>query len=96
MTVAMRKLKPEVDALNLRFKNDPQQKSMALMELYRKNNVNVFRRLPPAARADARLVRDVYDAPDGGRNVPHQVSVVHRPLGPGCLLYPPGWFSASS
>jgi YidC/Oxa1 family membrane protein insertase len=39
-TVAMRKAKPEVDALNLQFKDDPQAKNLAVMELYRKRGVN--------------------------------------------------------
>ncbi len=40
--VAMRRLKPELDALNLKFKDDPQQKQVATMEVYRKNGVNPF------------------------------------------------------
>jgi YidC/Oxa1 family membrane protein insertase len=39
-TVAMRKLKPEVDALNLKFADDVQAKNMAVMELYRKRGAN--------------------------------------------------------
>ena len=38
-TVAMRKLKPEVDALNAKFKDDAQAKGLAQMELWRKHNV---------------------------------------------------------
>ncbi|MGO8997813.1 MAG: membrane protein insertase YidC [Polyangiaceae bacterium] len=38
--IAMRKLKPEIDALGLKFKDDAQAKSMATMELYRKHGVN--------------------------------------------------------
>ena len=41
-TVNMRKLKPEVDALNEKFKNDPQAKNLAMMELWRKHKVNPF------------------------------------------------------
>lgn len=37
---AMRKLKPEIDALNEKFKEEPQAKQMAMMELYRKHGVN--------------------------------------------------------
>ncbi len=37
---AMRKLKPEVDALNVKFADDPQAKQMAMMELWRKHGVN--------------------------------------------------------
>jgi YidC/Oxa1 family membrane protein insertase len=38
--IAMRRLKPEVDALNAKFKDDPQAKNLAMMELWRKNKVN--------------------------------------------------------
>ena len=38
--VKMRELKPEIDALNEKFKDDPQQKGLAQMELWRKHNVN--------------------------------------------------------
>ncbi|MGD0675659.1 MAG: membrane protein insertase YidC [Polyangiaceae bacterium] len=39
-TIAMRRLKPEIDALNETFKNDAQAKNLAMMELWRKNKVN--------------------------------------------------------
>jgi YidC/Oxa1 family membrane protein insertase len=39
-TIAMRKLKPELDELNKRFPDDPQARQMAMMELYRKHGVN--------------------------------------------------------
>ncbi len=39
-TIAMRRLKPEVDVLNAKFKDDPQAKNLAMMELWRKNKVN--------------------------------------------------------
>jgi YidC/Oxa1 family membrane protein insertase len=38
--VAMRRLKPEIDALNAKFKDDPQAKNLAMMELWRKHKVN--------------------------------------------------------
>jgi YidC/Oxa1 family membrane protein insertase len=38
--IKMRELKPELDALNVKFKDDPQQKGLAQMELWRKHNVN--------------------------------------------------------
>ncbi len=38
--IAMRRLKPEIDALNARFKDDAQGKNVAMMELWRKNKVN--------------------------------------------------------
>ena len=38
--IAMRRLKPEVDALNAKFKDDAQAKNVAMMELWRKNKVN--------------------------------------------------------
>jgi len=38
--VKMRELKPEVDALNEKFKDDAQAKGLAQMELWRKHNVN--------------------------------------------------------
>ena len=41
-TIAMRRLKPELDALNAKFPDDPQAKNMAMMELYRKKGVNPF------------------------------------------------------
>jgi YidC/Oxa1 family membrane protein insertase len=40
--VSMRRLKPEIDEINRRFKDDPQQKQVATMEMYRKNGVNPF------------------------------------------------------
>jgi YidC/Oxa1 family membrane protein insertase len=39
-SIAMRKLKPEVDALNAKFKDDAQAKNLAMMELWRKHKVN--------------------------------------------------------
>jgi YidC/Oxa1 family membrane protein insertase len=39
-SIAMRKLKPEIDAIGLKFKDDAQAKNMATMELYRKHGVN--------------------------------------------------------
>lgn len=41
-TLAMRKLKPEVDALNEKFKDDAQAKNLAMMELWKKHGVNPF------------------------------------------------------
>jgi YidC/Oxa1 family membrane protein insertase len=38
--ISMRKLKPEIDALNEKFRDDPQAKNLAMMELWRKNKVN--------------------------------------------------------
>jgi YidC/Oxa1 family membrane protein insertase len=38
--IKMRELKPEMDALNEKFKDDAQQKGLAQMELWRKHNVN--------------------------------------------------------
>ena len=38
--IKMREIKPEIDALNEKFKNDPQGKGLAQMELWRKHNVN--------------------------------------------------------
>jgi YidC/Oxa1 family membrane protein insertase len=38
--VAMRRLKPEIDELNAKFKDDAQAKNLAMMELWRKNKVN--------------------------------------------------------
>ncbi len=40
--VAMRRLKPAVDEINRKFKDEPQQKQVAMMEMYRKNGVNPF------------------------------------------------------
>ena len=40
--VKMRELKPEVDALNEKFKDDAQAKGLAQMELWRKHKVNPF------------------------------------------------------
>jgi YidC/Oxa1 family membrane protein insertase len=39
-TLAMRKLKPDIDALNEKFKDDAQAKNLAMMELWRKHKVN--------------------------------------------------------
>lgn len=41
-TLQMRRLKPEVDAINKKFADDAQQKQVAMMEMYRKNGVNPF------------------------------------------------------
>ncbi len=41
-TVSMRRLKPEIDALNAKFKDDAQAKNLAMMELYKKHGVNPF------------------------------------------------------
>jgi YidC/Oxa1 family membrane protein insertase len=38
-SVAMRRLKPEMDALNAKYKDDATQRGLALQELWRKNNV---------------------------------------------------------
>ena len=38
--IKMRELKPELDALNVKFKDDAQAKGLAQMELWRKHNVN--------------------------------------------------------
>jgi YidC/Oxa1 family membrane protein insertase len=39
-SIAMRKLKPEIDAIGAKFREDAQAKNMATMELYRKHGVN--------------------------------------------------------
>ena len=39
-TMAMRTLKPEMDALNAKYKDDAQQRGVALQELWRKNKVS--------------------------------------------------------
>jgi YidC/Oxa1 family membrane protein insertase len=39
-TVGMRKIKPEVDAINEKFKDDPMAKTMATQELWRKHKIN--------------------------------------------------------
>ncbi len=39
-TVAMRRLKPDLDALNEKFKDDAQARGLAQMELWRKNKIN--------------------------------------------------------
>lgn len=41
-TISMRRLKPEVDALNKKFKDDAQAKNLAMMELWKKHGVNPF------------------------------------------------------
>ena len=38
--IAMRRLKPEIDIVSAKFKDDAQAKNMAMMELYRKHGVN--------------------------------------------------------
>ncbi len=38
--IAMRKLKPEIDAIGIKYRDDAQAKSVATMELYRKHGVN--------------------------------------------------------
>jgi YidC/Oxa1 family membrane protein insertase len=39
-SMAMRKLKPEMDALNEKYKDDAAQRGLAIQELWRKNNVS--------------------------------------------------------
>ncbi len=39
---AMRRLKPEIDALNEKYKDDREKKGAAMMELYRKHKINPF------------------------------------------------------
>jgi YidC/Oxa1 family membrane protein insertase len=39
-SIAMRKFKPELDAINAKFADDAQQRQMATMELWRKHGVN--------------------------------------------------------
>ncbi len=46
--VAMRRLKPEIDALNVKFKDDAQAKNLAMMELWRKHKVNPLGGCVPA------------------------------------------------
>jgi YidC/Oxa1 family membrane protein insertase len=41
--VRMREIKPEMDALTERYKDDPQGRGLAQMELWRKHNVNPFK-----------------------------------------------------
>ncbi|NRA32513.1 MAG: membrane protein insertase YidC [Polyangiaceae bacterium] len=41
--IRMRELKPDMDALNEKFKDDPQQKGLAQMELWKKEGVNPFK-----------------------------------------------------
>jgi YidC/Oxa1 family membrane protein insertase len=45
--IRMREIKPEMDALNEKFKDDPQQRGLAQMELWRKHNVNPFKGCVP-------------------------------------------------
>jgi YidC/Oxa1 family membrane protein insertase len=40
--IKMRELRPELERLTEKYKDDPRAKGMAQMELYRKNNVNLF------------------------------------------------------
>jgi YidC/Oxa1 family membrane protein insertase len=40
--VSMRRLKPDIDEINRKWKDDAQQKQVAMMEVYRKNGVNPF------------------------------------------------------
>ncbi|HVU01359.1 MAG TPA: membrane protein insertase YidC [Polyangiaceae bacterium] len=46
-TIRMREIKPEMDALNEKYKDDPQQRGLAQMELWRKHNVNPFKGCVP-------------------------------------------------
>jgi YidC/Oxa1 family membrane protein insertase len=39
-SLKMREIKPEMDALNEKFKDDPQQRGLAQMELWRKHKIN--------------------------------------------------------
>jgi YidC/Oxa1 family membrane protein insertase len=40
--VGMRRLKPEIDEINKKFKDDMQAKNLAMMELYKKRGINPF------------------------------------------------------
>jgi YidC/Oxa1 family membrane protein insertase len=40
--VGMRRLKPEIDIINKKFKDDMQAKNLAMMELYKKRGINPF------------------------------------------------------
>ncbi|MBN1515596.1 membrane protein insertase YidC [Candidatus Sumerlaeota bacterium] len=42
---SMKLLKPQIDAINEKYKNDPGKKQTALMEMYKKNGVNPFAQL---------------------------------------------------
>ena len=46
--VAMRRLKPEIDVINAKFKDDAQAKNLAMMELWRKHKVNPLGGCAPA------------------------------------------------
>lgn len=39
---AMRKLQPELAKINKKYKNNPQMRSMAMLDLYKKHNVSMF------------------------------------------------------
>lgn len=39
---AMRKMQPELAKLKVKYKNNPQMRAMAMMELYKKHNVSAF------------------------------------------------------
>lgn len=39
---AMRKMQPELVKINKQYKNNPQMRGMAMMELYKKHNISVF------------------------------------------------------
>jgi len=41
--IRMREIKPEMDAMNEKYKDDPQARGLAQMELWRKHNVNPFK-----------------------------------------------------
>jgi YidC/Oxa1 family membrane protein insertase len=41
-SISMAKIKPEIDAVNAKFKDDPQAKNVAVMQLYRTHKVNPF------------------------------------------------------
>ena len=45
--IKMRELKPEIDAMNEKFKDDAQAKGLAQMELWRKHNVNPLKGCAP-------------------------------------------------
>jgi YidC/Oxa1 family membrane protein insertase len=45
--IKMRELKPEIDAMNEKFKDDAQAKGLAQMELWRKHNVNPLKGCVP-------------------------------------------------
>jgi YidC/Oxa1 family membrane protein insertase len=86
-TIQMRRLKPEIDVLNDKFKDDAQAKNLAMMELWRKNKVNPLGGCLPAL-VQMPIWFALYATLQTAIEFYHtQFLVVYRPLGARIKFY---------